>query len=559
MKIKKITAFTCALAVLLSALCPAYADTSPKVETVTAPYSLPGDEKDEKSDDASDSSSSEKKQETINFTVDSAVKYGLENNKSIDILENKIQLAIIASNNAKKNSSDLKKAKDTLKDAMNQLDDAEEQLDSAQKQVDGATSLLANGIAPIDIPLTDPHGNPINDGEGKQIVIPAGSNILNALLGLGIPSDTANGMFSLIKQGIEDQLSSNQSKIDENSVAVEEAKTILEAKKEEFKAILKDTSEKLDAKIDYGSLVNLDAADAGELMITMAGVNLDVTKYAKGIYKNQIAMLIQKNYYDALYAKKVYELKRIAMERGEKQYNMVKLSYGNGMKAKDDLLLSKMYYDGTIIACRLAESDYKNALVKLKENMNLNMDTQINLEDSMLEKVTEENIDNGLKSGLTNRIEIQKALGQLKIYELNEKILNSRAEYKANKNGIKEAKLLTEGARLQLDKVKTTVTSEIIQSYETMAAAGDMLTASTELVANAQEVVRIANLKYEQGFGAENSLLKQMNLQESSGTIIELIAAQEKLSEVEAQVAQISYGYTMAKVKYQNDAGILTH
>lgn len=552
MNIKRITACTCASAILLSAICPVYADTTSKAEPTAAPYSL-------ESEEALDSSSSEKAQETMNLTVDTAVKYGLENNKSIDMLENKIQLAIIAESNARKNSSDLKKAKDTLREAMDKLDDAEEQIDSAQGQVDQAEGLLSNGIAPISIPLSDSHGNPINDGNGNQIFIPAGSNILDTLIGIGIPSETANGMFSLIKQSIEAELTSNQSKIDENSIAVKEAKSTLEAKKEQFKDILKDTSEKLDAKIDYGSLVSLDAVDAGELMITMAGVNLDVTRYAKNIYKNQIAMLIQKNYYDALYARKVYELKKVAMERGEKQYNMVKLSYDNGMKAKDDLLLSKMYYDSTIISCRLAEADYKNALVKLKENMNLKMDTEITLQDSMYDKVTEENLNDGLKSGLTNRIEIQKALGQLKIYELNEEILNSRAEYKVNRNGIKEAKLLTEGARLQLDKAKTTVTSEINQSYETMTAAGDMLLASTELVANAEEVVRIANLKYEQGFGAENALLKQMNLQESSGTIIELIAAQEKLSEVEAQVAQISYGYTMAKIKYQNDAGILIH
>lgn len=552
MNIKRITACTCASAILLSAICPVYADTTSKDEPTAAPYLL-------EPEGALNSSSSEKAKETMNLTVDTAVKYGLENNKSIDMLENKIQLAIISESNAKKNSSDLKKAKDTLKEAMDKLDDAEEQIDSAQGQVDQAESLLSKGIAPISIPLSDSHGNPINDGNGNQIVIPAGSNILDTLIGIGIPSETANGMFSLIKQSIEAELSSNQSKIDENSIAVKEAKSTLEAKKEEFKDILKDTSEKLDAKIDYGSLVSLDAVDAGKLMITMAGVNLDVTRYAKNIYKNQIAMLIQKNYYDALYARKVYELKKVAMERGEKQYNMVKLSYDNGMKAKDDLLLSKMYYDSTIISCRLAEADYKNALVKLKENMNLKMDTEITLQDSMFDKVTEENLSDGLKSGLTNRIEIKKALGQLKIYELNEEILNSRAEYKANRNGIKEAKLLTEGARLQLDKAKTTVTSEINQSYETMTAAGDMLLASTELVANAEEVVRIANLKYEQGFGAENALLKQMNLQESSGTIIELIAAQEKLSEVEAQVAQISYGYTMAKIKYQNDAGILIH
>lgn len=477
MKFKKITATICVATILFSVINPVYAET--------APYTLPVD---------LDNEEVEEILEPLTLSVDSAVNYGLENNKSIEILENKIDLAMIASQNANSNAKDLKDAKKALKDAMNKIDDADKQLDQAQAA-------------------------------------------LNAGINIGL----------------------TQEYIDSSRKALVEAETTIELKQEEFKAILSDASETLDSKINYGSLIDLDADDASKLMITMAGVNLNVTRYAKGIYKNQIAMLIKKNFYDALYAEKVLALKKIAMERGEKQYNMVKLSYENGMKAKDDMLLSKMYYDGTIVSCRLAEANYKNALTELKENMNLNMDVEIILQDSTLSEVTEESLDDGLKSGLTNRIEIQQALGQLAIYELNEDILNSRAEYKAHSKGIKEAKLLREGAELLLDKTKTTVKSEIYQSYETMVATGEMLESSSELVKNAEEVVKIANLKYQQGFGAENSLLKQMNLEESSGTIVELIAAQEKLSELEAQVAQIRYSYTMAKIKYYNDAGILVY
>jgi len=86
-----------------------------------------------------------------------------------------------------------------------------------------------------------------------------------------------------------------------------------------------------------------------------------------------------------------------------------------------------------------------------------------------------------------------------------------------------------------------------------------MLKASEELVKDAEEVLEIAQLKYDQGFGAENSLLNQMNLSQSSGTIIELVAAQENLVKIQAQVAQIRYSYTMAKIKYFNDAGILVY
>ncbi|MFA9424171.1 MAG: TolC family protein [Sedimentibacter sp.] len=540
MKFKKLVACTCIAAISISAINPVYAQTEPVTLTSTTD--------DEQSVDTVDSLVTEKV-EPLALTQESAVKYGLEHNKSIEILENKIQLALVASQNAATNSRDLRDAKELLRDAENELFDSKKLLSEGTTAYNYALSLLEAGCTPEDITL-----------EAYNIVIPAGSNILDYLTDVcGLPTETAEIMTSSIEESIEEGLTSKKEVIDYSSSALDEAETTLEIKQEEFKAILEDTSETIDTKISYGSLISLDADDASKLMIKMAGVNLDVTKYAKDIYRNQIAMLIEKNYYDALYAEKMYDLKKIAKERGEKQYNMIKLSYENGMKAKDDFLLSKMYYDSTIISCRLAEATYKNALFELKKNMNIDMNTELTLEDSMLQEVSEENLENGLNSGLTNRIEIRQSLGQLVIYELNESILNSRAEYRSYTKGLKEATLLREGAEMQLDQTKQSIKSEVNQSYETMIAAGEMLESSNELVENAEEVVAIAKLKYEQGFGAENSLLKQMNLQESSGTIIELVAAQEKLSEIEAQVAQIRYGYTMARIKYLNDSGILIY
>lgn len=547
---KNIITYICVTMIFLSSLHPVYAETTSTSED--PPYTLPSNSEDEKLEENKDSDDVEQK--TLNLTAESAVEYGLEHSKDIQILENKIQIAIIASQNANSNSKDLKDAKGSLQDASNEIFDKRKLINSKQKQLDSAKAAFSNGIVPLPIPYTDKEGNPITIPQGLKI-----SGIKDELIKCGYTSVEAEYISGELIKGVESKLKSSQSEIDQGNVALNEAQTTLELKKEEFNSVLKDTSETLNTKIDFGSIIKLDANDASELMITMAGVNLNVTRYAKGIYKNQIAMLIQKNYYDSLYAEKIFELKKIAKERGEKQYNMVKLSYENGMKAKDDFLLSKMYYDSTVISCRLAEANYKNALSELKKNMNLDMNTEITLEDSLLKNTTEESLENGLKTGLTNRIEIQQTLGQLTIYQLNEKILNSRAEYRSDTKGRKEAKLLREGAELQLDKTKTTVTSEINQSYEMMVAAGEMLEASNELIKNAEEVVSIAKLKYEQGFGAENSLLKQMNLEESSGTIVELIAAQEKLSEVESQVAQIRYSYTMAKIKYYNDAGILVY
>ncbi len=547
MNIKKITAYAMTTMIIFSSVVPVYAETKPTTPAAPiAPYKLPAETENKNAEKAD---KTDKTENTINLTVESAVKFGLEHNKSIELLDNKIQLALVASQNANKNSDDLKDAKKLLNDASNQLFDKRKQLSDGQAQVDNAKALLSNGIAPIPLKVPIP-------GVG-EIPIPAGANIRDTLIKSGIPATIADNIVPKVVAQAEAQLNSKQDTIDEGNLAIAEAEKTFELKQEQFKEVMKDTSEKIGTKIDYNTIINLDANDASKLMVTMAGVNLDVTRYAKEIYKNQIAMLIQKNYYDALYAEKMYSLKKTAMERGLKQYNMVKLSYENGMKAKDDLLLSKMYYDSTVITLNLAEASYKNALYELKENMNLDMDAKISLTDSMLKDVTSEKLEEGLKSGLTNKIEIQQTLGQLAIYQLNEELLNSRPEYRTNSRAITEAKLLKKGAEIQLEKTKTTVKSDISQSYETMVAAGEMLKASGELVKNAEEVVRIANLKYEQGFGAENALLKQLNLQDSSGTIVELIAAQEKLAEVEAQVAQIRYSYTMAKIKYQKDSGIL--
>jgi outer membrane protein TolC len=370
--------------------------------------------------------------------------------------------------------------------------------------------------------------------------------------------NAAKGYYDDVYSIIESMLDENQDTIDEYTTAMDEAKVTLDYNQDLFDSVLDGVADSIDTKINYSSVVQLETDDAVDLMINMADVNLDVTRYAKGIYKNQIAMLIQKNYYDALYAEKMVELKKVAMKRGEEQYNMVKLSYENGMKAKDDLLLAKMYYDSTKISLRLAQATYNNAIYELKENMNIDMGTEIVLVDTMIEEVTKLSLEDGLKSGMTNRIEMQMVLGQWMIYVLNEEILSSK-EYKYEQASIDESVLLREGAEFKLEQIKKTIESEICQSYENLDATEYMIEVSTDLITDAEEVVSIAQLKYEQGFGAENSLLKQMNLETSSGTMIELIAAQENRADIEAKVAQIRYNHTMAKVKYMNDAGILVY
>jgi len=589
MKIKKVVSYICLIMILASTFNPVSAGTIIEDETTDdvvedvelTPYELPDFIKGDKdSDDKSEKielnkvvkadeigeiiaeeSSDEAEVLPVKLTVDQAVEYGLKNSPSIGMLDNAIDLAVVNVSYSEEKSDDLEDAKEKLNKAENDLFDLRIALDKNQEELDTAYSYLSNGISPVNITYKD-------IGMTREgLILTVGDDIEKTFYDMFISQnyseneakDKAAYYSDLVSKKIKAQLDENQNTIDEYNIAMDEAQETLDYNKDLFELVLDDVADKLDSKINYSSVVQLDTDDAVDLMITMSNVNLDVTRYAKEIYRNQIAMLIQKNYYDALYAEKMVDLKKVIMERGEKQYNLTKLSYENGMKAKDDMLLSKMYYDGTKVEYRLAQSTYNKAICELKKNMNYDIDTEIKLVEPAVEESSVVSLEEALKSGKKNRLEMQRALGQWMIYKLNEDILNSSQIYKYEEDSLDEARLLREGSELELQKIKKTIECEIYQSYEDFQATKDMLDVTSNLVQDAEEALTIAELKYEQGLGAENSLLQKMNLESSTGTIVEVIAAQENLADMEAKVGQIRYKNIMAKVKYLNDAGILVY
>jgi len=399
MKIKKIVSYTCVIMILTSAFNPVNAGTITKNEDrddavedfELTPYELPDFIlTDKNSDDESKKVEIEKAEEAatdetgeiiieesddeakvlpLELTVEQVVEFGLKNNLSIEMLDNAIDLAVVNVSYSEGKIDDLEDAQEKLNEAENDLFDLRVALDKNQEDLNKAYSLLSSGISPVEITYDD-IGMSV-DG----VILEVGENIKEKFKYMFISqgdSETeaeakASTYYEEISSMIKKELDENQDTIDQYDIAMDEAQETLDYNKDLFELVLDDVADKLDSKINYSSVVQLDTDDAVDLMITMSNVNLDVTRYAKEIYRNQIVMLIQKNYYDALYAEKMMDLKKVAMERGEKQYNLTKLSYENGMKAKDDMLLAKMYYDGTKVEYRLAQSTYNNAICELKK------------------------------------------------------------------------------------------------------------------------------------------------------------------------------------------------
>lgn len=558
-KISRKIVLCSAITLLISSCVPIYADS-----TVEAPYELPERTTEEELQINKGIEIPKKVEEEITeltATCAEAVAFGLEHSIMLETLEKKISLATLTLIMTNDNRAQIRNAQDQIDAAKGVLAENSTKLNQAQTELNQAKNALKAGLTPVSLPLVDVSGKPLVDAQGNPIVLKPGMPIRASLGTLPSPA-LAPAMADVLANGIianiQSSLDSKQAQIDSNAVALVSASETLDLKEKEFKSVISDVSDNLDMKLQNSSNVEFTADEAGDLMVTMSGVNLDITRYAKRIYRNQIAMLIQKDYHDALLASKTLALKKIAEERGQTQYNLVNLSYQNGMKSKQDLLLSKMYYDSTQIATRVAEADYTNAMTTLKKDMNLNLDCTLTLVEPTISSLDIVGLKDALNSGMTNRIEIQKCLGKLEIMKLNYALLEKRPNNLAKPNAETEARIQLEEVELELDIIKDTVASEIRQSYENLMAMQDAQSYTEGLLADAKEVVEISKLKYEQGFGADNALLQSLNLEASSGTIVELIAAEEKLSEIEESASKIRYNYIMARIKYYNDAALLS-
>lgn len=473
---------------------------------------------------------------TMTVTIQEAVKVGLENSLTLKIIDKESLLSVFKIDRAIRVKDKLQGGEASVESGEKQLQEAVQQINEAQKKIDEARSVLNKGRAPMDIPIA------------ANLAIPKGADIAQVLKSKGLED-----MIPTVLQQVKQQIDGQQMQLDAKKSLLAQQSAALEIGSLKLDLSKQIVDNKITDKLNMSELERLSASSTGSLLISMATEASAVTGASQEIYKNQIALLIQKNYMDALKAQKMLEVKEKTMKRAESQFTFANEGYVNGMKAKDDMLLAKIFYTGTQMEYKKAQEEYKNALTELKKNMNLPLNTTLILKDVLAERVEKPNLDSGLESALKNRLEIKSAAAQVNVCELNFRFIEE--DYGIGTPRWNEADILKQEAKLALEKAKMDVASSVYQSHETMLTLGEMLDMSKEMAAQARESVEIAKYKYSEGFGSESSLLKKMDLESSSGTILEVITAEENLAQVEEKVVEIMYGYNLARAKYFNDSG----
>ena len=492
------------------------------------------------------------------LTLNEAVAYGLEHSILLEKIKNQADIAKLVKDNAIDIRNDLIEADLELSNAYYLIDDGRDEIYNGEAQLDSAQTALDNGIAPQDIPVAQ-----------LGITIPAGSHIKSYLenaVSMAYP-DAPSAQIDAIVEGAYSQIISTvQEVLDTNSDQLTSSKKKLEAStqsylssKSQYDAALQYAMSNVANKLSTSTISSLKTKPLTDLIIKMADTQDEVTSYSINIYKNKIALLIQNSYYNALKEQKLLEVKQKAVERGKLQYELAKAAYEVGAKSKDDLILAKTYYDSTVMSEELQLKDYNAALLELKTNMNMDLSKDIKLKE--VDVVTDDesfDLTQGIRSGLKSRLEMKMAEAQVELYKYLMTAVDE-SDYSSSSNQYKESKLLQQKADIERSATALQVESDIRTSYATMTSMQKIAAKSKELEAGAKETVEIAKVKYEVGFGYDNALLAQMNLESMSGTLVEVIAAEENLVSIQEKEIEAVNGYNLSRLKYLNDIGILPY
>lgn len=511
------------------------------------------------------------------YDIESAVQTGLKNSILLEQLEDRITLNDLKYEAYKEIGSDLVHGNTDLNSGESGIEDALSTISSSQSLLNNAKIDILNGYYPKNFPdytviekTQLPNGIILpalviisdydSDNSDRKTILEqftkysTENGTLLAAIGKSFdPKDSAEEFIANLKRTVKEK----QAALDEGKIDYEEGLLSLVDGKIDYATAKSNISSSLAEKLDMSELTKLTAAQDKNLLLKLTEALATVTVASKGIYRNQIALQIQNSYYNVMKAQKLLDVKESTMKRAETQYQFAKDGYETGMKAKDGMLLAEIFLTGTKLEYQKARDDYENAMIELKKNMNIPLDKRITLEEASMNENMAMELDEGLEQGLSGRLEIIKAQQQIDIYDMNLSVVKSR--YNSKSTQYKEALKLKNTMSLELKKARNDVESSIRQSYNTMKTMESMLETSKDMVTKAEECVEIARSKYMEGFGSESSLLDKLGLGASTGTILEVISAEENLTQVEEKYIEILYGYNLAKAKYLNDIAYLTY
>ncbi|MED1784288.1 TolC family protein [Brevibacillus fortis] len=384
--------------------------------------------------------------------------------------------------------------------------------------------------------------------------------LLTTALGAGTLTASANTGSDQAKapttvQASNDKVAAEAGKdnVSTPDAAAEEELTLDKAIEQAFKTNVTLQNARLDAKnadinnsITYRStaqmtadmLDSLDAAQAKFVRSAQSEMTKKLNALAVKTTEGKIKLGAQDAYYKLIFAQDDLNLKKQSLARAEAQLKVAKAAFDVGTNAKTDVLEAEMGVAGAKAQLTTAENNLEIAVMDLNDFLGVDLQKEWKVVSANKQmapiSITMKEAE---KQALSKRLEITKAEEELKLAELNVKLI---AEYTAASTlSGQQARNNVEKSQLAIDEAKRTVSKDVAQAYFNLKAAREAIDFQKAAKDSAAESYRLKNLRYENGLA----------------TTLEVIQSEEALSTRENEYQKAVLSYNLAVVNFENALG----
>ena len=307
-------------------------------------------------------------------------------------------------------------------------------------------------------------------------------------------------------------------------------------------------------------------------------LNIGVAELQTEKAKNDLVLNVTKAYYDVLEAKDSIKVKQETLDNYVAHLQNVNHLYTAGAKAKVDVLRTEVEVSDAQQALTKAEVSYDTKMARLKNYMNVDRDTILDLVSGVSIKDTDKTFDDYIKTASDNRPELKTDALKIKMAELS--LENAKAGYKPTVGisaGVSRSDMLTNGgnsngfdfsggvsvnwnvfdsgvtkaqiaekqsaltsAKLNLQNDMQTVDLDVRTAYLNTSEARSRFASTEAAVKKAEEDYNIAKVKYTAG----------------EGLLLDIIDAQTALSNARLNYYGAQYDYARNKAELNHAAGI---
>ncbi|EJL46577.1 TolC family protein [Brevibacillus agri] len=287
-----------------------------------------------------------------------------------------------------------------------------------------------------------------------------------------------------------------------------------------------------------GTKEQLNAAKAKYVGNAQAEINKKLNALMVKATESKIRLGAQNVYYNLIFAQDDYELKKQSLTRAETQLKVAKAAFDVGTKAKTDVLQAEMGVAGAKAALTSAANAVEVARMDLNDflGVDLNKKWKIVSSNKQVAPISL-TLEQAQAQALSKRVEMTKVQEELNLAELNVKLIEEYSALSTLQG--RQARNNVDKSKMAIEEQKRTISKEVAQAYLNLNAAREAIEFQKTAKNSAAESYRLTNLRFENGLA----------------TTLEVIQAEEELSDRENQYQKAILNYNLAVVNFETALG----